>query len=220
MNALKLFCLSLLLLASCAHQQVDQQAEMAAPSFPGGSLTEALAEKKAVTDLEALFSIVFEKNDSTIMGDGALTISKTGDMSLRVYSMGFLAMELTSKDRTVKSSPRLDPDRTLILTEGLRDCLFWWNPGSDTITEDNGHYRIRGADREVWLDKDSFLPIRQTVSLPDGKELRIFYDNPARGNKVWYQSRIRIELDSYAVTLFVRDISVKNSRPDCIYCAL
>src|ERR1700690_299819 len=123
-NALKLFWLSLfLLLASCAHKPP----EVPVLSFPGGSIREAIEEKKGVTDLDAIFSIIFEKTDSEIRGDGSLNISSGGDMNLRVYSLGFLAMELVSKDGTVRSKPDIEKNKTLILTRGLKDCLFWWN---------------------------------------------------------------------------------------------
>jgi hypothetical protein len=129
-------------------------------------------------------------------------------------------MELESRDGAVKSNPHLDRNKTLILTQGLKDCLFWWDLDDFTIEEDQGHYILKGIDREIWLDKNSFLPQRQTIYFDEGKYIRIFYDNPVKENNIWYQSKIRIELNKYAVTLLVKNLSVRNGWPDCIYCSL
>jgi hypothetical protein len=51
------------------------------------------------------------------------------------------------------------------------------------------------------------LPVRQTVSLEDGRELDIFYENPEVSDDIWYPSKIRIELLRYAVVLRIKDIS-------------
>jgi hypothetical protein len=55
------------------------------------------------------------------------------------------------------------------------------------------------------------LPKRQRIDFDDGKELVVLYDNPAREKDIWYQSKMRIELKRYAVTLTVKEISfLKN----------
>lgn len=217
-NVLKLSWVSFLflVLASCAHKPL----EMVYPEFPDVGIKEALEEKKKVTGLEATFSVTFAKPDSEIRGDGALDIASSGDMSMRLYSLGFLALELESKDGVVTSSPHVERNKTLILTEGLRDCLFWWNMEDYTADDEDGRYVLRGPDRKVVLDKKSFLPLNQVVWLDDGRQLRIFYDLPVRENGVWYQSKIRIELNRYSVTLMVKNLAVKNGWPGCRYCSL
>jgi len=219
-NFSRLFWISLFfLLSACAPRRVEL------PSIGGGNLRAALAEKRAVSDIEATFSIVFEKTDSEVRGDGALSIAKTGDLDLRVYSLGFLAMELTARDGVVRSSPRIDRNKSIILTEGLTDCIFWWNLEAYTTDEEGDALIIRNERRTVWIGKKTFLPTRQVVRLDDGRVLTVSYSDPVRENGLWYQSRIRIEFQRYAVSLAVKNLAARNpeEKPvaeSCVYCSL
>jgi hypothetical protein len=115
-HALKLFLLSVAVIsASCAARKLEK-VEM--PSYEGKAFSEVLSERRDIRGIEMKFSVMFEKKDAEVKGDAALDISQSGDMSLRVYSMGFLAMELSSRDGHVKSAPALDRGKKLILTRG------------------------------------------------------------------------------------------------------
>lgn len=220
-NVLKLYWISLvpllLLASSCATKRPDLQS---LPSFQGGDIRAALAEKRLVTDIETTFAVAFNKADAEMRGDGALTITSAGDIDLRIYTLGFLAMELTSRDGVVKSSPLLDRTKKIILTEGLRDCIFWWNADNISIEEEGDRYLLANSSRKIWVDRKSFLPLRQVVSLDDGKELTIYYEEPVRENGRWYQSRVRIEYLRYAVTLSVKTLAVTPEGATCLYCSL
>jgi hypothetical protein len=209
-NVLKLCSVSIiLLLISCAHKKLET-GPIEMPSYEGIDLKEALASMNKVSDIETKFSIVFEKNDTEIRGDGALNISGNGDMSLRLYSLGFLVMELTSGNGEINSSPRLDGARTIILTQGLRDCLFWWDIKDFNMQEEQGNYLLKNSDREIWIDKKTFLPKQQDIYFDDGRVIRISYDEPAMENGLWYQSRIRIELAQYSVILLIRNMAFQS----------
>jgi hypothetical protein len=204
-HASRLFFLSLaLFLAACAPKRIEM------PSYEGRAFSDVLAERSGISGIDAKLAILFERNGSEIRGDAALDISRSGDLSLRVYSLGFLAMELTSRDGRVKSDPPLDRGKKLILTEGLRDCLFWWDVKGYVFSDENGYYLLRNSDREIWIDKKTFLPSRQTVRFKDGKVLNISYSEPANDNDIWYQSKIRIELSRYAVTLTIKRMTFKS----------
>ncbi|MGC2064506.1 MAG: hypothetical protein WA610_16170 [Thermodesulfovibrionales bacterium] len=235
-NVLRLFWISLfpllLLASSCAPKRVSL------PSFQGGDIRAALAEKRTITEIETTFSISLGRHDETngaeMQGDGALTISdfgsaagsdsgsgsNSGDFDLRIYSLGFLAMEVTSRDGLLRSSPKLEETKKLILTEGLRDCIFWWNMGDFVIDEEDGMYVLRDGSRAVWVDKKSFLPLRQVVFLDDGKELNISYEEPVQEKGRWYQSRIRIDFLQYTVSLSVKTVDAKPAETPCVYCSL
>lgn len=207
-HALKLFLISMVLLSTaCAARKIEK---IELPSYEGRAVREVLSERNGIRDIETRFAVLFEKKDSETRGDAALDISQMGDMSLRVYSLGFLAMELTSRDGLVKSTPSLDRDRKLILTRGLRDCLFWWDIRDFSLIEENGYYVLESPDRKIWIDKKTFLPARQNIYFEDGKVLNVYYDNPAKENDVWYQSKIRIEFLQYAVTFTIKQMSFKS----------
>ena len=200
-NFLKLFCISLLLLlASCAPRAT------APPLFEEKGLAEVIAGLSGISRIDTTFSVIFEKADSEVHGDGALNISSNGDLEMKVYSLGFLALELSSRDGAVKSNPGLDSTKKTILTQGLRDSIFWWDIKDFTVREEDGFYLLRNAGREIMLEKKSGLPTKQQIYFSNGKVLTVYYDNPAREEGILYQSRIKIELLKYSVTLIVKNI--------------
>jgi hypothetical protein len=207
-HALNLFLISMILLSTaCAARKIEKR-EL--PSYEGRAFREVLSERNRIRDIETKFSVLFEKKDSEIRGDAALDISQSGDMSLRVYSLGFLAMELTARDGAIKSSPSLDRGKKIILTRGLRDCLFWWDVKDFDLYEEDDRYLLRGPDRDLWVDKKTFLPARQDIYFEDGKVLNVFYDDPTKENDIWYQSKIRIEFLQYSVTFTIRHMLYKT----------
>ena len=120
---------------------------------------------------------------------------------------GFLAFELSSANGAIKSTPSIDKNKSLILTDGLRDCLFWWDIKDFDTQEKEGKFILTNSRRQIWIDGKTMLPVRQIISLEDGRELDISYENPEKIGNVWYPSKIRIELSKNALTLRIKDIS-------------
>jgi hypothetical protein len=171
------------------------------PTYEDIDAEEGLHLNEHISAIEAEFSITFQKNSSKVKGVGVLTISKNGDLTLRVYSLGFLAFELTSNHGIVKSDPMLDRTKRKILTYGLRDCLFWWDIEDYHIAEEEDVFFIRSFPRKLWVDRKTMLPVQQSVQLEDDREVWFYYEKPGKMGDVWYPSKIRIELSRYAVTL-------------------
>jgi len=200
--ASKLCLLSaVLFVLSCAVKRVE------VPVYDGVDVRDVLRSKSNISSIETRFSITFEKEDTEIKGDGLLNISRSGDMNMRIYSFGFLAFELASENGIIRSSPVIDRNKGIMLTHGLRDCLFWWDIKDFDVTENEKDYLLMNSSRKIWIDRRTMLPVRQTVSLEDGRELDIFYENPEVSDDIWYPSKIRIELSRYAVVLRIKDIS-------------
>ena len=197
----KLFLLSvLILLFSCAPKRVEM------PSYEGVDLKDVLTSRKNISGIETKFSLVYQRDDTEMKGDGALNILGTGDMKMRLYSFGFLAFELSSQNGLIKSKPAIDRTKEMILTDGLRDCLFWWDITDFDTREKEGNFILSNSRRQVWIDRKTMLPVRQIISLDDGRELNIFYENPEKTGNIWYPAKIRIELAKYAVTLKIKDM--------------
>jgi len=203
---LKPFWVSLILFfAACAPARIAVP-----PSFEGKDLGEFLAERGTVSGIETRFGILFERNEAETRGDAALAVSKNGDMNLRVYSLGFLAMELISANGVTKSSPHLEGNRKAILTRGLRDCLFWWDVPGGSMSDEGDSYLLSAGGRRVWIDKRTFLPIQQRIRIEEDRELIITYGAPAEQEGFWYPSKIRIELMGYSVTLSIREMALRS----------
>lgn len=198
----KLFLLSAVLFVfSCATKRVE------VPVYEGVDVRDVLHSKNNISLIETRFSITFEKEDTEIKGDGLLNISREGDMNMHIYSFGFLAFELASENGIIRSSPVIDRNKGIILTHGLRDCLFWWDIKDFDVIENEKDYLLSNSSRKIWIDRRTMLPVRQTVSLEDGRDLDISYENPEKTDDIWYPSKIRIELSRYAVVLRIKDIS-------------
>ncbi len=176
------------------------------PSREERGIAEVLAERRSIQRIDATMSVVFEKKDSQMYGDAVLDITPAGDLHLKVYTLGILGMDLSSRDGVVKSSPRLDRTKTTILTQGLRDCLFWWDLRNYALSEDGDYLVMQDATRTLWLDRKTLLPEKQRIDFGDGKQLTVQYNAPARQNGIWYQSKLRIELTRYVVKLQIKEI--------------
>lgn len=208
-DVLKLFLVSIFLLVSCAPVRVEM------PSYQGRTFREVLSGMQNISGIKARFSITFRRDGREQKGDAALDLSEDGDMSLRVYSLGFLAMELSSRNGYVKSSPSMTPDNYFILTEGFRDCFFWWDRIRGTFIDRDGYYILSDIWRTVWVDRKTFLPVRQKIRFGDGREIDIRYDRPRREDGRWFQSRVLIEYNGYSAVLSIDHMSfqTKKSRP-------
>lgn len=201
-NVSKLFLLSaLLILCSCVAKRPQ------APDYSGIDLQELLSSRSTISSIDTTFSIVLEKDDTEMRGDGALNLLKNGDLSMRIYSFGFLAFEMTSNNGIIKSKPLVDRNRGVMLSSGLRDCLFWWDINNFSIEEDENRYLLQNTTRSLWINKRTLLPEKQRILLDDGRELLISYENPDYTGVLWYPAKIRIELARYVVTLNIREIS-------------
>jgi hypothetical protein len=195
-NFYRLFCISILLFAAACAPKVLE------PSlFREKSLEEAIAGRQSIIRADTAFSVLFEKDDSEIRGEGVLNIYGNGDLELRVYSLGFLALELVSRDGKVKSNPGLDSAKKAILTHGLRDSIFWWDIDNYTVRDEGAYYLLKNAGREITIDKELMLPVKQQIFFSDGKMITVHYGNPAAEDGLPYQSRMKIELSRYSVTL-------------------
>ena len=197
---LSLLSLTLILLFSCAPKRVE------IPTYEGIDVREVLSGKN-ISTIETTFSIVLEKDDSEMRGEGVLNISRNGDLNLRVYSLGFLALEVISENGVIKSNRQIDRNKTKILTQGLRDCLYWWDIQDYAVDEKDGIYHLKNFSRELWLDKNTILPIKQKVAIENGRELHISYKDMEKTDDVWYPSVITIELSQYALKLRIKEIS-------------
>lgn len=194
------FLSAALFLLSCATARVE------IPTYEGIDVKDVLYSKNSISTIETTLSISFEKEDVEMKGDGLLSISRTGDLTLRVYSLGFLALELTSEKGITKSNPWLHVHKRKLLANGLRDCFFWWDIEDSEIDEREDTYLLKNQSRMIWIDRKTILPLRQTIYCEDGTELNIFYENPRKAGDVWYPSKIRIEIPKFSVTLKIKEI--------------
>lgn len=204
----------LLLLISCAAPKLAEK-----PSHRGTSLNDALSQYRKISSISTVVGLDYEKNDVIMSGDASMSVSPD-KLSLRIYYLGFLQGEVYEENGKIKSKPKLDKNKSLILVEGLKSSLFWWNITDYTVTETADAYELRNGYRRVVVNKESLLPVEQTIELENGDTIAISYDTPSRiisedGKETldnsplsWYQSRVRIQLKNYIVRINVKSYSL------------
>ena len=204
---LLLFALCLLFF-SCAPKYAEK------PSREGISLPEILAKMNTVQSIEAVLSIDYEKNNATMSGDAFLSLSPAA-LDLRIYYLGFLAGEVKEDNGVIKSKPKIDKYKSIVLVDGLKNSFLWWTISDYTVQETEDSYVLRNFNRTLTISKKNLLPLEQTIELDNGEEMTISYDEPVC-NKLdtekngldpeiaWYQSHLSIRYKNHQVRVRVK----------------
>jgi hypothetical protein len=200
-----------LLLLCCAPKYAER------PSREGVSLSDMLAKMNTVQSIEAVLAIDYEKNETTMSGDAFLNLSPE-TLNLRIYYLGFLAGEISEDNGVIKSRPKIDKNKTIVLVDGLKNSFLWWTIKDYTIREKEDTYVLTNYNRTLTISKKDLLPLRQTIELDNGEELTIAYEAPAQINQEsaqckvdrdvsWYQSRLSIQYKNHQVKVRVKSYS-------------
>jgi uncharacterized protein Veg len=168
-----------------------------------------------INSIEAVLTVEYESEDNSMSGDASLRLSKE-DLHLRIYYLGFLVGEISEKDGTIISKPRLNKNKSTILVDGIRNSLFWWNMDDFALQERNDSYILENSIRKVFVDKKTFLPIKQIVELDDGQKLEITYDIPKKIDEttnpllqdLWYNSTIIFKLKNHTANIKIKSYTV------------
>jgi hypothetical protein len=177
------------------------------PSYEGVDPREEMAKRGHIKSIQSTFSIEFERNGSSVRGDGVLKLTPDS-LDLQVYSLGFLVAEVTANDTVTKSNPPIDTNRILMLNEGLRNSIFWWSIEDYEMVEEEETYRIWNSWRRLSINKRTLLPEQQTMELEDGREIVITYEEPENIGGTVLPSKMRIELSHSSVRLKIKTFSV------------
>lgn len=207
-NVLKIFLISTSIIFIISCSMVKKQKP---PVYNDLEITDILQSYDNVNEIDAKFLASFERDDIDYRGDGRLIISKNGDLQLRVYVLGMLVFEMVSNNGEINSKPVMDRNKSAFLANGLRECIFWWDIEKYTINEDNGQYLLENDVKRLWLDKNTMMPLRQTISLEDNLYLDITYDEPEKINGIWYPQKIFIHLSNYRLTLIIKDLLFRRN---------
>ncbi|MFO0751843.1 MAG: hypothetical protein U0411_00775 [Thermodesulfovibrionales bacterium] len=201
-----------LFLASCAPKHMDT-------SIEGVRLEQLLDELRRVSSIEAVLSIEYEKKDGALSGDAFLHLAHD-TLTMRIYYLGFLAGEVTEEEGVIRSKPKLDRSKSILLVDGLRNSFFWWNMKEYRIEEKEDVYLLYNSYRKVVISKKTLLPVRQTIELESGDTIEIAYDEPAwnagaAGGSAAplqqrYQSKLTIGLRNHLVRVKVKSYTAQE----------
>jgi hypothetical protein len=191
-------CFALLL--SCATKKIE------IPVYEGVDPKEVLAEKDNVKSLESTFHIEFERDGNLMKGDAVLRLTPDS-LDLQVYSLGFLAGEVTANGTVMRSDPPLERNKLLMLIDGIRNSFFWWSLKNADIRSYHDSYRVSNSWRRLFLNKKTMMPEKQIIELEGGRELIVNYEEPDLIDGIWFPSRMRIALLNQSVSLKIKTLS-------------
>jgi len=189
------------------------------PSHKGITLNDALSQYRKISAVNTVVGLEYEKNGTIMSGDASLSVSPD-KLALRIYYLGFLQGEVYEENGNIRSKPKIDKTKSTILVEGLKNSLFWWNITDYEVLDRKDSYELRNGYRKVVVNKDTLLPIEQTIELENGDVLAISYDSPTRiineDDKAapddsplsWYPSIVNIQLRNYIVRINVKSYSI------------
>lgn len=213
------FILSLLLSFSCATKQVN------IPIYNGFKLEDVISEHKKINSIEALLSVEFDRGDNIMSGDVYVSI-RQDRLDVRIYYLGFLVGEIIEEKGIIKSNPKFDPYRLTIFADGLKNSFMWWKSNDFIVEEREDFYILKDTNKIIFINKQSLLPIKQTILILNGEELNIFYDEPVRyipenGEKnnvlngglnftfpFWYNSRLTVTYKNYLLKIRIKSYSI------------
>ena len=223
----------LLASASCAPRYAEK------PAHKGIPLDRVLSEFRSISSIEAVLYVEYEKNDSVMGGDAFLTLSED-KLNLRLYYLGFPAGEVSEDNGVIKSKPKLNRNKSIILVDGLKNSFLWWTIKDYAVQEKDNLYILKNYNRKILISKETLLPVQQTIELDNGDELSINYDSPAKqgaggtarngeqemekpgsaGNRefapesptMWYQSKLSIKFKNHLVRVRVKSYSVFKNK--------
>ncbi len=213
-SLVSVFCL--LSFVSCAPKYAEK------PSHGGIPLDTMLSELRKISSVEAVLYVEYAKNEHTMSGDAFLNLSEDA-LNMRLYYLGFLAGEVHEEGGIVRSKPKLDKNKSIVLIDGLKNSFLWWNIKDYVVQEKDGAYLLKSYNRKVVINKETLLPVAQTIQLENGEELSIEYDSPVKGKQeagesvqnpapLWYQSHLTIRFKNYLVNVSVKSYSVSKQK--------
>lgn len=170
MNLLRLLAVSFILFVSfgCAEKKPVMLEE-----FHAESLEDFIKKMKSYDILESSLSLDYKTKDSFLNGDASLKIHKN-ETFLRVYYLGFPAGDFYEKDGEVSSNLRVEKDKIKQLTVGIRKGFMWWD-GDFEVTENEDNFILKDKDREIVLNKNGFMPVKQSFVI-ENEPVLITYD--------------------------------------------
>ena len=168
---------------------------------------------KAGSDLDsmkAISDITVEKNAKHFSYFSALSLIKKPDwVHMRVYQLGILVRDFVIRDKTLYVLSGKKDFNLKSLGREMHNAIFWWediNDGSMTVKNDK--YIIRSLHKELHLDRDTLLPVKQIISSEQGLIL-MNYKEPEETDGYWYNSIIEINLNEFKFSVKLKKL-IKN----------
>ena len=128
---------------------------------------------------------------------------------MRVYQLGMLVRDFVIKDNTLYVLSGKKDLKLKILGREMHNAIFWWDDINDgALTVNNDKYVISSSHKELHLDRDTLLPLKQIISSEQGL-IVMKYEEPKETDGYWYNSLITINLNAFKIRVKLKKL-IKN----------
>lgn len=160
--------------------------------------------------LKAIADIRIEKNGELYDQVNASVIFQRPDNAhMRMYKLGILVRDIVMKGGELHIvTGKKDPKLAGLIGEFLHAVFWWEDVQGDSLYSEKDGYIIRKANKEIWLNKATLLPVRQDI-ISSGKNVHITYTAPQNYEGFWYPSKLEISVDAFRFIVTIEKL-IKN----------
>ena len=191
------FVFMLLIVCSCAPVRPT------IPAYHGSVQTFIEAASSKFDSMKSTLSVHFEKRNGRKLSADAVASITPGRVSVRFYRMGMLVGDLDTL-----AGRRAGYE----VYEGvLKKAFMWWRiPGYQT-QELPGEVMLATVNRKLILAARTYVPIRQTISLPDSDAIVTYSRYREVEGSFWYPFNIRVIYRGNSLEIKVSRVSLTHS---------
>jgi len=175
------------------------------------SLEEIILKAGSSLDsLKAISNITVEKNDKHFSTFNASSLIKKPDwVHMRVYQLGLLVRDFVIRDNILYVLSGKKDLNLKTLGREMHNAIFWWEDLQESIlTVRSDKYVISSLLKEIYLDRDTLLPLKQIISSEQGLII-MTYEEPKETDGYWYNSIIEIYLNEFKFSVKLKKL-IKN----------
>ncbi len=200
MRPSKLFFLSLLLLIAYSCAPVPRER---VPAYHGSVQTFIEAASSKFDSMDSTLSIRFEKKNGRKMSADAVAHMGPGGISVRFYQMGMLVGDL---DTLAGRSTGYE-----VYEDVLKKAFMWWRISGYEAEDLPGEVMLSAGNRMLILAARTYVPIRQTISLPDSDAIVTYSGYRRVEGSFWYPYSIRVVYRGNSLELTIGKVSLTHS---------
>ncbi len=203
----KFLCFSLaLLFIACAPKVAPPPAPIIEEEL---SLEEIINRAGGDVDvLKAIADITVEKNNKPYdVVSASLLVKRPGWVHMRIYKFGMLIRDFVIKNGKLHVLAGKTNNNIKRLGNEFYGSIFWWDNMKDgMMLVEQDQYIIRSANRQIYLDKSTLVPLRQIIAL-NGRQIEITYGEAVQNeSKFRYPSTMQIQIGDFTFSVRIKKL--------------
>jgi len=160
-------------------------------------------QKEQVQSLKVKVDIEMEKGKADYSVRGLLLVKQPRQLHLKLYNFGMLVFDMAMNEQNVAISTGGASQIYQNLSLQLFYSIMWWEALDNAQMEKRrGDYIFTTADRELQLDGDTLIPVKQRIAIMNNL-LYITYEEPVLTDNYGYPSKIVVDtgVEKFTITI-------------------